>query len=86
MTKEMKIKTTEITWKETAKSLYTVIVITDGVKEWAQNFDNAVEAVNCYNKFIDYGTCTHERLISIVEPNGRFHSKIFVNPRALAVH
>lgn len=86
MTKEMKIKTTEITWKETAKNLYTVIVLSDGEKEWAQNFDNAIDAVNCYNKFVDHGNSVKERVVSLVEPGGHFHSKVFFSPGILAVH
>jgi hypothetical protein len=30
-------------WK---KAIYTVVVITDGAKEWANNYDNALDAVN----------------------------------------
>ncbi len=67
-------------------TIYTVVVITDGKQEWAENYDNALQAVTAYNKFTDHGTCKEERVISLVEPSGKFHSKIFLNPVALAIH
>jgi len=81
------IKIKQTTWRqEMYDNTYTVVVITDGVKEWAQNYNNAVDAVNAYNKFVDHGTCVIERVISIVEPSGQFKSKIFLNPAGLAIH
>lgn len=80
MKKEITIKTTEITWRQVMEPTYTVIVITDGRKEWAKNFDNALDAVNCYNSFVDHGFCLEERVVSLVEPSGKFHSKIFRYP------
>ena len=65
---------------------YTVVVITDGKQEWAQNYDNALDAVTAYSKFIDHGTCIDERVVTLVEPSGKFHSKIFLNPAGLAIH
>jgi hypothetical protein len=65
---------------------YVLMVIADGVQEWAKHYDNAVDAVTAYNKFIDHGTCVHERVVSLVEPNGKFYSKIFLNPAGLAIH
>lgn len=65
---------------------YMIVVFNDGDKEWVQNYDNAVDAVNSYNKFIDHGTCHTERIVTLVEPNGKFHSKIFKYPVALAIH
>ena len=48
MEKTLTIKTTEITWRQKMyeEIIYTVVVITDGRKEWAQNYDNALDAVN----------------------------------------
>jgi hypothetical protein len=87
MTKTIEIKTTKITWRQKMyEDIYTVVVITDGSKEWANNYDNALDAVNSYNRFVDYGTCVSERVISLVEPNGKFHSKIFLNPAGLPIH
>ena len=82
----MTIKMTEITWRQIMGTTYVLMVIADGVQEWAKHYDNAVDAVNAYNKFMDHGTCVHERVVSLVEPNGKFHSKIFLNPAGLAIH
>ena len=65
---------------------YVLMVIIDGVQEWTKHYDNSIEAVNAYNKFTDHGTCVHERVVSLVEPSGKFHSKIFLNPVGLAIH
>ena len=88
MAKTVEIKTTKITWRHTLNqaATYTVVVITDGEKTWAKNYDNAVDAVNSYNKFIDHGTCVSERVVSLVEPSGKLHSKVFASPRGLAIH
>lgn len=86
MEKTLEIKTTKITWRQKMDTTYTVVVITDGKQEWAQNYDNALDAVTAYSKFIDHGTCTDERVVTLVEPNGKFHSKIFLNPAGLAIH
>lgn len=67
-------------------NIYSVVVITDGKKEWADNYDNALDAVNAYNSFVDHGFCVEERVVSLVEPNGRFHTKIFKYPIGSAVH
>ena len=66
--------------------LFSVIVLTDGKKEWAHNFDNALDAVNCYNSFIDYGFCLDERVVTLVEPNGKLHTKTYKYPVGTAVH
>ncbi len=60
---------------------YTVLVVTDGENNWTKHFDNAVDAVNCYNEFIDHGTCVNERVVTLVEPGGKFHTKTFYQPK-----
>lgn len=67
-------------------NIYSVVVITDGKKEWADNYDNALDAVNAYNSFVDHGFCLEERVVSLVEPSGRFHTKIFPYPTKRPVH
>jgi hypothetical protein len=86
MEQTLEIKTTQITWRQIMGTTYVLMVITDGVQEWAKHYNNALEAVNAYNKFMDHGTCVHERVVNLVEPNGKFHSKIFLNPAGLAIH
>lgn len=64
---------------------YSVIVTSDGQREWAEIYDNALDAVNAYNKFVDYGTSASERIIILVEPTGKFHNKIFKRPVVLGL-
>lgn len=68
------------------EKMFSVVVITDGEYSWSKNFDNALDAVNCYNKFVDHGTCVSERIVTLVEPNGKTHTKIFKYPMATALH
>jgi hypothetical protein len=49
-------------------------------KVWTQNYDNAVEAVKCYQSFVDHGVCVLERVITLTEPNGKAHRKEFRYP------
>lgn len=65
---------------------FSVVVMTDGKKEWASNFDNALDAVNCYNSFVDHGFCIDERIVTLVEPSGKLHTKMFKYPVGTAVH
>ena len=65
--------------------MFSVVVITDGKCDWNKNFDNALDAVNCYNKFTDHGTCVNERVVTLVEPNGKLHTKTFKYPVGTAV-
>lgn len=68
------------------ETMYSVLVITDGEYSWSQNFDNALDAVNCYNKFVDHGTCINERVVTLVEPTGKLHTKTFRYPAVTAIH
>lgn len=49
----------------------------EAMPKWTGRFDNALEAVNCYNKFIDYGFANEYSTINLAEPNGKLHTKIF---------
>jgi hypothetical protein len=44
---------------------------------WSQRFDNALEAVNVFNKFNDFGDAESYRTINLAEPNGKMHTKVF---------
>jgi hypothetical protein len=44
---------------------------------WIGRYDNALEAVNVFNSFIDYGFAVDHRTINLSEPNGKMHTKIF---------
>jgi hypothetical protein len=54
----------------------------DGSVTYSRRFNNAIEAVNCYNRFVDHGMCRMTREIVLVEPNGKGHSKVFNHPLA----
>lgn len=80
----MKIKTTEITKRELTSTLedykFMVQVITDGSCTYSKSFDNALDAVNCYNSFKDWGFALTEREATLIEPNGEVHRKFFYRP------
>lgn len=44
---------------------------------WSQRFDNALEAVNVFNKFSDFGDAERYRTINLSEPTGKMHTKVF---------
>lgn len=39
-------------------------------------FDNALDAVNCFNRFTDHGFADEYRTVNLSEPNGKMHTKI----------
>ncbi len=57
-------------------------VVEDGSVTYSRRFNNAVEAVNCYNRFVDHGMCRMWREIVLLEPSGKAHSKMFEHPFA----
>jgi hypothetical protein len=63
---------------------FIVICITDSgtvcEKVWSRKFDNAIEAVNCYESFVDHATCVLDRVVTLSEPNGHSHTKVFKYP------
>lgn len=61
---------------------YMIQVVEDGSVTYVRRFDNAVEAVMCYNRFVDHGMCRMWREIVLVEPNGKAHAKTFEYPLA----
>ena len=61
---------------------YMIQVVEDGSVTYVRRFNNAVDAVSCYNRFVDHGMCRIWREIVLVEPNGKAHSKMFEDPLA----
>lgn len=63
---------------------FTVVMLQDGgttmEKVWTQTYDNALEAVKCYQSFVDHGVCVLERMITLTEPSGKTHRKVFKYP------
>lgn len=49
----------------------------DMTTTWIGRYDNALEAVNTFNQFNDYGFAVDHRTINLSEPNGKMHTKIF---------
>jgi hypothetical protein len=45
--------------------------------EWVGRYSNALEAVNVFNSFIDYGDAKEYRTVNLSEPSGKMHTKIF---------
>jgi hypothetical protein len=45
--------------------------------EWVGRFDNALDAVDVFNKFNDFGDASEYRTINLSEPSGKMHTKIF---------
>jgi len=61
---------------------YMIQVVEDGSVTFIRRFDNALEAVSMYNRFVDHGMCRMWREIVLVEPNGTAHAKTFEHPLA----
>jgi hypothetical protein len=45
--------------------------------KWVGRFDNALEAVNSFNKFIDHGFANEYSTVNLSEPSGKMHTKVF---------
>lgn len=45
--------------------------------EWVGRYDNALDAVDVFNKFNDFGDASEYRTINLSEPSGKMHTKIF---------
>jgi hypothetical protein len=59
--------------------LYSVTCTYDGDRSphWTGRYDNALDAVNVYNKFVDYGLASEYSTVNLSEPSGKMHTKIF---------
>jgi hypothetical protein len=62
-------------------------VVEDGAVTFSRRYDNAIEAVHAYDRFVDFGFAKWQREIVFVEPNGKGHAKVIEGPlsRALEV-
>jgi hypothetical protein len=57
---------------------FKITVAQDGnAPEWQATYTNAIDAVNVFDKFVDYGTASHYRTVNLFEPNGKCHTKNF---------
>ena len=66
---------------------YMIQVVEDGAVTFSQRYNNAVDAVHAYDRFVDFGFAKWQREIVLVEPSGKAHAKEFEGPlsRALKV-
>ena len=59
---------------------YIIVVIEDGKESWKKEYDNCLDAVNAFNKFVDHGMAYIDKTITLVEPNNKLHTKTFIRP------
>jgi hypothetical protein len=59
--------------------LYAVTSTNDSATSpnWVGRYANALDAVNVFNSFIDYGDAKEYRTVNLSEPSGKLHTKIF---------
>jgi energy-converting hydrogenase Eha subunit F len=61
---------------------FTVIMLSDTGTQYAKRkewtYDNAVDAVNSYNAFVDHGFACCGRTIMLIEPTGILHHKTYL--------
>ena len=59
--------------------LYSVTATYDGdlSPHWIGRYDNALDAVSEFNKFVDHGLASQFATINLSEPSGKMHTKIF---------
>ena len=63
---------------------FVIVCVTDGStvyqQVWTASYDNALDAVKGYLGFVDHATCVLDRVVTLVEPNGKSHTKVFKYP------
>jgi hypothetical protein len=59
--------------------LYAVTSTNDSATSpsWVGRYANALDAVNVFNSFIDYGDANEYRVVNLSEPSGKMHTKTF---------
>jgi len=58
--------------------LYAVTCSYDGKPpHWVARFDNALDAVNSYRSFSDWGFADEFSTVNLSEPSGKMHTKNF---------
>ena len=65
--------------------IFQIAIIQDGACVWTKMYNNAIDAVNAYNKIVDYGFAHKMREATLTEPNGKTHSKVFYAPGSPAL-
>ena len=49
----------------------------DRSPHWVGRYDNALDAVNSFNKFVDWGLANDYSTVNLSEPSGKMHTKVF---------
>jgi hypothetical protein len=67
--------------------LYSVTSTNDSATSpnWVGRYGNALDAVNVFNSFIDYGDAQEYRTVNLSEPSGKMHTKTFYRNGEVAV-
>jgi hypothetical protein len=61
---------------------FTIAVAEDNDQTQYYRYSNALDAVNVYNSFKDYGLAKYARTVVLTEPNGQTHMKLLRPSRA----
>ena len=58
--------------------LYSVTMTNDGhaKADWISRHDNALDAVEVYQRFVDHGFANEYSTVNLSEPSGKMHTKI----------
>lgn len=59
---------------------YMIQVVEDGSVTFSRRYDNAVDAVHAFDRFVDFGFAKWQREVVLVEPSGKPHAKVFEGP------
>ncbi len=63
---------------------FVIVCVTDSgtvyEQVWSASYNNALDAVKSYLGFVDHATCVLDRVVTLVEPNGQSHVKVFKYP------
>ena len=61
---------------------FTIAVAEDDDNTKYYQYSNAIDAVDTYNSFKDYGLAKYARTVILTEPNGQTHMKLLRPSRA----
>jgi len=69
---------------------FTITIKEDDELSKTLIYTSALEAINVYNRFTDYGLAKWTRSIVLREPNGTIHTKLFhtafrLTPKAISL-
>lgn len=59
---------------------YIIAVANDQGPAAVYEYDNAIDAVHNYDRYVDYGFARVARTVTLTEPDGTTHMKTFLTP------